>query len=47
MWQRAKMEDAYRAVFPSAPPARTVVGTKLVAKTGLVECMATAVDPGK
>jgi 2-iminobutanoate/2-iminopropanoate deaminase len=47
VWQRAKIEDTYRAVFPSAPPARTVVGTKLVAKTGLVECMALAVEPGK
>lgn len=47
MWQRTKMESVYHDVFPSAPPARTVVGTKLVAKTGLIECMTTAVDSGK
>jgi 2-iminobutanoate/2-iminopropanoate deaminase len=43
MWQRAKMDGVYRDVFPTAPPARTVVGTNLVARTGLVECMTIAV----
>ena len=39
----AAMNGVYREFFPTAPPARATVGTKLVNPTGLVELVMTAV----
>jgi 2-iminobutanoate/2-iminopropanoate deaminase len=40
---RAEVDGVYREFFPSDPPASTTIGTRLVARTGLVEMMMTAV----
>jgi 2-iminobutanoate/2-iminopropanoate deaminase len=40
----AAIDDVYRAFFPVAPPARTTAGARLVARTGLVEIMASAIQ---
>lgn len=40
---QAEVDPVYREFFPSAPPARAVVGARLVAPSGLVEVMATAI----
>lgn len=42
VWQQKKVDDVMRTVFPADPPARTVIGTGLVARAGLVEMMMTA-----
>ena len=42
VWQQKKVDDVTRSVFATAPPARTVVGTSLVARPALVEMMMTA-----
>jgi enamine deaminase RidA (YjgF/YER057c/UK114 family) len=42
LWQQKKVDDIYREFFPSEPPARTSVGARLVARTGLIEMMMTA-----
>jgi enamine deaminase RidA (YjgF/YER057c/UK114 family) len=39
------MNERYRGFFGQAFPARTTVGTGLVAPEGLVEIMVTAVKP--
>lgn len=39
------IDTIYGAFFGPQPPTRTVVGTRLVSHTGLVEIMATAVSP--
>ncbi len=39
----AGIDQVYREFFPAEPPARTTVGAGLVAPTGLVEVMTTAV----
>jgi enamine deaminase RidA (YjgF/YER057c/UK114 family) len=39
------MNSVYRGVFEKGFPARTTVGTGLVAPDGLVEIMVTAVKP--
>jgi 2-iminobutanoate/2-iminopropanoate deaminase len=41
--QQPKIDDVYSGFFPTDPPARTVVGTRLVTPTGLVEMIMTAV----
>jgi 2-iminobutanoate/2-iminopropanoate deaminase len=41
--QFAAMNTVYREFFPSAPPARATVGTKLVSRNATVEIMMTAV----
>ena len=38
----AAMERAYRETFPATPPARIVVGSRLVAKDARVEIAMTA-----
>jgi enamine deaminase RidA (YjgF/YER057c/UK114 family) len=38
------IDAAYREFFPTAPPARTTAGAKLVSRTGLVEIMASAIQ---
>ena len=42
VWQQKKVDDVTRSVFPADPPTRTVLGTGLVARGGLVEMMMTA-----
>jgi 2-iminobutanoate/2-iminopropanoate deaminase len=42
IWQQKRVDDLLREVFPLDPPARTVVGTRLVKRAGLVEMMMTA-----
>jgi enamine deaminase RidA (YjgF/YER057c/UK114 family) len=42
VWQQKKVDDVTRTVFPADPPARTVIGTGLVTRAGLVEMMMTA-----
>lgn len=41
--QFAAMNGVYRESFPSAPPARATVGTRLVSRNALVEILMTAV----
>lgn len=43
LWQQKQVDDLSREIFPIDPPARTVVGAKLVTRAGLVEMMMTAV----
>jgi 2-iminobutanoate/2-iminopropanoate deaminase len=43
LWQLKTVEALTREVFPVAPPSQTVVGARLVTRTGLVEMMMTAV----
>ena len=42
VWQQKKVDEVTRTVFASDPPARTVIGTALVTRAGLVEMMMTA-----
>ena len=42
LWHQSKVDSIYREFFPSDPPARTSVGARLVARTGLIEIMMTA-----
>ena len=43
LWQQKSVDDIYREFFPNEPPARTSIGARLVARTGLIEMMMTAV----
>jgi enamine deaminase RidA (YjgF/YER057c/UK114 family) len=43
IWQQKTFDDLSHEVFPVDPPARTVVGAKLVTRAGLIEMMMTAV----
>ena len=42
IWQQRQLDGISREIFPQNPPARTVVGARLVARAGLVEMMMTA-----
>jgi 2-iminobutanoate/2-iminopropanoate deaminase len=42
IWQQRQVDGISREMFPQDPPARTVVGARLVARAGLVEMMMTA-----
>jgi 2-iminobutanoate/2-iminopropanoate deaminase len=42
MWQQRQFDAVSREIFPHDPPARTVVGANLVARSALVEMMMTA-----
>lgn len=42
IWQQKQVDTISREIFTQDPPARTVVGARLVARTGLVEMMMTA-----
>jgi 2-iminobutanoate/2-iminopropanoate deaminase len=42
IWKQAQVDGVSREIFPHVPPARTVVGARLVAPTGLAEMMMTA-----
>ncbi|HXT69509.1 MAG TPA: RidA family protein [Vicinamibacterales bacterium] len=42
MWQQRHVDGVSREVFPHDPPARTIVGARLVARSALVEMMMTA-----
>jgi enamine deaminase RidA (YjgF/YER057c/UK114 family) len=41
--QFAAMNAVYRESFPTAPPARATIGTKLVSRNAIVEILMTAV----
>jgi len=43
VWKQARVDQLCREVFPLDPPARTMAGARLVARTGLIEMMMTAV----
>jgi len=43
VWQQKQVDTVSREVFPIEPPARTLVGARLVTRTGLIEMMMTAV----
>ena len=43
LWQQKPVDELSRTIFPEDPPARTVVGAKLVTRSGLIEMMMTAV----
>jgi 2-iminobutanoate/2-iminopropanoate deaminase len=43
VWKQRTFDDLSREVFATDPPARTVVGAKLVTRAGLIEMMMTAV----
>lgn len=45
LWQRKPVDAVYREFFPHDPPARTMVGTRLVTRAGLIEMMMTAYEP--
>jgi enamine deaminase RidA (YjgF/YER057c/UK114 family) len=42
LYKSDEMDKIYREIFPVDPPARTVVGARLVQRAGLLEVMATA-----
>jgi 2-iminobutanoate/2-iminopropanoate deaminase len=42
MWQQRQVDAISREIFPHDPPARTVVGARLVARSAVVEMMMTA-----
>lgn len=42
VWQQKQLDAVSREIFTQDPPARTVVGARLVPRTGLVEMMMTA-----
>jgi enamine deaminase RidA (YjgF/YER057c/UK114 family) len=44
LWHRKQVDQIQREFFPSAPPARTTIGARLVARSGLIEMMMTAVS---
>lgn len=41
-WQVPAFDAVFREFFPKEPPARTVAGVRLIARTGLVEVLLTA-----
>ena len=43
LWHRKPVDEIYGTMFPTDPPCRTIVGARLVARTGLIEMMMTAV----
>lgn len=44
IWQQKKVDELSREAFPIDPPARTIVGSKLVTRAGLIEMMMTLVS---
>ena len=44
IWQQKRVDELSREAFPTDPPARTLVGAKLVTPTGLIEMMMIAVS---
>jgi 2-iminobutanoate/2-iminopropanoate deaminase len=44
LWHRKQVDQVQREFFPSDPPARTTIGARLVARSGLIEMMMTAVS---
>ena len=44
IWQQKKVDELSREAFPTEPPARTMVGAKLVTRAGLIEMMMIAVS---
>ena len=43
LWHRKQVDEIQRAFFLSDPPARTTIGARLIARSGLIEMMMTAV----
>jgi enamine deaminase RidA (YjgF/YER057c/UK114 family) len=44
VWQQKHVDELSREAFPTDPPARTLVGAKLVTRAGLIEMMMIAVS---
>jgi 2-iminobutanoate/2-iminopropanoate deaminase len=44
VWKQKRVDELSREAFPTDPPARTLVGAKLVTRAGLVEMMMVAVS---
>jgi 2-iminobutanoate/2-iminopropanoate deaminase len=44
IWQQKRIDELSREAFPIDPPARTMVGAKLVTRAGLIEMMMTLVS---
>ena len=44
IWKQKRVDELSREAFPVDPPTRTIVGTKLVTRAGLVEMMMTLVS---
>jgi len=44
IWQQKRVDELSREAFPTEPPARTMVGAKLVTRAGLIEMMMIAVS---
>lgn len=42
LWQRAKLEPVFREVFPTSPPACSVIGARLSTRDAAVEVLVTA-----
>jgi 2-iminobutanoate/2-iminopropanoate deaminase len=42
LWHRKTVDEISREFFPADPPARTTIGARLVARTGLIEMMMVA-----
>jgi 2-iminobutanoate/2-iminopropanoate deaminase len=42
LWHRKALDEISREFFPADPPARTIIGARLVARTGLIEMMMVA-----
>jgi 2-iminobutanoate/2-iminopropanoate deaminase len=42
LWQRAKVDAVYREIFPTAPPARSLVGARLSTRDAAIEILVTA-----
>ena len=43
LWRSKEVNDVYHEFFPSTPPARTLVGARIIARSALVEMMMVAV----
>jgi len=46
VWQRAKLDTVYREIFPTQPPARSLVGARLATRDAVVEVLVTAAGKG-
>jgi 2-iminobutanoate/2-iminopropanoate deaminase len=45
LWHRTALDEISGEFFPIDPPARTIIGARLVARTGLIEMMMVAAGP--
>ncbi len=44
LWNRKTLDEIQAGIFRTDPPARTIIGARLVARSGLIEMMMTAVS---